>query len=36
MALVPPTLAAVGTTLEVDIRGKRVPVEVAPMPFYKK
>jgi aminomethyltransferase len=36
MALVPPTLAAVGTTLEVDIRGKRVPVEVVPMPFYKK
>ena len=34
MAFVDPELAAAGRRLEVDVRGRRVPVEVAPLPFY--
>ncbi|HEX6202626.1 MAG TPA: glycine cleavage system aminomethyltransferase GcvT, partial [Thermoanaerobaculia bacterium] len=36
MAYVPPALAEAGTALEVDVRGRRVPIEVVPMPFYKR
>ncbi len=36
MAYVPPALAAPGTALEVDIRGRRAKVVVIPMPFYKR
>ena len=25
-----------GTSLEVDVRGKRLPIEVVPLPFYKR
>ncbi len=33
LGYVPPELAAVGTALEVDVRGRRVPVRVAETPF---
>lgn len=33
MAYVPPALAAVGTRVNAIVRGKPVPMEVAPMPF---
>jgi aminomethyltransferase len=36
MAWVPPDLAAAGTALEVDVRGRRLPVEVVPIPFYRR
>ena len=36
MGFVPPTLAEVGTRLEVDLGKVRLPVQVVPMPFYKK
>jgi aminomethyltransferase len=36
MAFVPPDLAADGTTLEVDVRGKPLPAGVVPRPFYKR
>lgn len=35
MARVDLAAAAVGTPLEVDVRGRRVAAEVVPMPFYK-
>ncbi len=36
MALVDVAAAAIGTCLEADVRGRRVAVEVAPLPFYKR
>jgi len=36
MAYVPRELSEAGTALSVDIRGRTVPVEVVPMPFYKR
>jgi len=36
MAYVQPGLAAVGTTLIVDIRGSEVAARVVPLPFYKR
>lgn len=36
MALVPVNLSAVGTALSVDVRGRKVAVEVVSMPFYSK
>ncbi len=36
MAYVPPQHSAVGTRLAIEIRGKAVPVEVVPRPFYRK
>ena len=33
MAYVQATLAAPGTALEIDMRGKRLPATVVPMPF---
>lgn len=36
MAYVPPSLAEPGTKLNVDIRGKAMPVEVVKLPFYKR
>ena len=36
MALIPKEFAEVGTAMEVDVRGRRVPVEVIPLPFYKR
>ena len=34
-AYVPPASAAEGSSLEIEIRGKRIPARVAKMPFYK-
>ena len=36
MGFVPPELAAPGTTLAVEIRGRRYPVEVVPKPIYRR
>lgn len=36
MAYLPPRLSAIGTTVEVDIRGKREPAVVVALPFYKR
>jgi aminomethyltransferase len=36
LGFVPPALAAVGTELEVDVRGSRVPARVVERPFYKQ
>ncbi len=36
MGYVDAPLAAVGTALEVDIRGKRAPAIVVPLPFYRR
>jgi aminomethyltransferase len=36
MAYLPPAAAAIGTALEIDIRGKRWPAEVVKKPFYRK
>ena len=36
MGFVPPTLAAEGTELTVDVRGKALPVTIVPRPFYKR
>lgn len=36
MGYVPPAHAAVGTTLDVDIRGTVAPARVVPLPFYKR
>lgn len=36
MALIDKRYSAVGTALSADVRGRRVDVEVVPLPFYKK
>ncbi|MBR5486149.1 MAG: glycine cleavage system aminomethyltransferase GcvT [Oscillospiraceae bacterium] len=36
MAMIEKDKAVVGTALEVDVRGRRVPVEVVKTPFYKR
>jgi len=36
MAYLPAPLAAIGTRLEIDIRGKRWPAEVVKKPFYRR
>ncbi len=36
MAYVHPHLASEGTTLSIDIRGRREPARVVPLPFYKR
>jgi aminomethyltransferase len=36
MAFVPPTLSAEGTRLDVDVRGRVLPAEIVPRPFYKR
>ena len=35
-AMVPATMAGVGASLEIDIRGRRVRADVVPEPFYKR
>ncbi len=35
-AMVPASMAPVGTPLEIEIRGRRVRAEVVPEPFYKR
>ena len=36
MGLIDAQYAAVGTALEADVRGRRVAVEIVPLPFYKR
>ncbi len=36
MGYVKPTVAAVGTTLDVDIRGQQHPATIVPLPFYQR
>lgn len=36
MAFVDPDVSAVGTALDIDVRGSRVAASVVPLPFYKK
>ncbi len=36
MAYVPPRLAEPGTELAVDVRGRREPARVVPLPFYRR
>ncbi len=36
MAYFPANGAAVGTPFEVDVRGRRLPAEIVPLPFYKR
>jgi len=36
MAMVPVEMTGVGTKLEIEIRGRTVPAEVVPEPFYKR
>ena len=36
MAYVPPRMAEVGRTLQIEIRGQAVPAEVVRLPFYKR
>jgi aminomethyltransferase len=36
MAYVAPASSAVGTPLDVDIRGTPTPATVVPLPFYKR
>ncbi len=36
MALIDPAHAAEGTQLEVEVRGRRVPAVIVPLPFYKR
>lgn len=36
LAYLPPECAVVGTALELDVRGRRVPVEVVKKPFYQR
>jgi aminomethyltransferase len=35
-AMVPVDMTAVGTTFDVDVRGRRIRAEVVPEPFYKR
>jgi aminomethyltransferase len=35
-AMVPVDMTSVGTALEIDVRGRAVPAEVVPEPFYKR
>lgn len=35
MGYVPPSLAEPGTEIEIDIRGKRQPAQIVPLPFYR-
>jgi aminomethyltransferase len=36
IAYVEPAFADPGTALEIDLRGKREPFEVVPLPFYRR
>jgi aminomethyltransferase len=36
MALLESERTAIGTPLEVDVRGRRVAAEVCPLPFYRR
>jgi len=36
MAYVPPRLTAVGTILDIDVRGQKAEARIVPLPFYKR
>ena len=36
MAYVDAAVSEPGTTLELDVRGTRVPASIVPLPFYKR
>ena len=36
MGFVPPELTAEGTQFEIDVRGRMLPAEIVPRPFYKR
>lgn len=36
MAMVPVEFAETGTSVEIDVRGRRIAAEVVPLPFYKR
>jgi aminomethyltransferase len=36
MAFVDPASSAVGTELELDVRGSRIPASVVALPFYRR
>lgn len=36
MALVEIDFSAVGTAVEAEVRGRRIPAEIVPLPFYKR
>ena len=36
MAFVPPAQAEIGTRFEIDVRGRVLPAEIVPRPFYKR
>ena len=36
MGFVPPRLTEPGTSLEIDLRGTKLPAKVVPLPFYKR
>ncbi len=36
LAYVPPPCAGVGRAMEIEIRGKRVPAQQVPLPFYRR
>ena len=36
LAMVPVDLTQAGTRLDIQIRGRVVPAEVVPVPFYKR
>ena len=36
MGYAEPAFAAVGSALDVDVRGTRLPATVVPLPFYRR
>lgn len=36
MGYVPPSLAEPGTEIEIDVRGKKLPARIVPLPFYRR
>lgn len=36
MAYLPPSRSAAGTRFDIDVRGRTLPAEVVPLPFYKR
>ena len=36
MAYLPPSMTAIGTMVEVEIRAARIEAEIVPLPFYKR
>jgi aminomethyltransferase len=36
MTYLPTAIAAIGTTLEIEVRGRHFPAEIVKKPFYRK